>query len=165
MTYQVYLSVALTVVYYLVYPIVRLLQWILIALSPLWYCLQFLLLPLTHLGHVFLDIFLFPFQFQLLKRIETIYIYLGIAGLIGFMTGGILYLCFNFLSSALNIDPAAEEAQAKWRTAASYRAARRRKKMQSLDHLLGPTMIKEEGVQPQKGLLSQTIIEEEDSDF
>jgi len=166
MTVYDYLAAATTVISYILYPIVKLVQWLLIALSPLWYCVQFLLLPLTYLGHVFFGIFVFPFQLQLLSKIETIYIYLGVAGLIGFVAGGFVHLCFNFLSSALHIDSTVGDIQEKGRTAASYRAARRKKKMQSLDYPLSPRLLKtEEAAQPQRGLLSQTIIEEEDSDF
>ncbi|OCK98042.1 uncharacterized protein K441DRAFT_604801 [Cenococcum geophilum 1.58] len=166
MTAYDYLAATLTVLYYILYPIVKLVQWLLIALSPLWYAVQFFLLPLTHLGHVLLGTFLFPFHPQLLSNIETIYIYLGVAGLIGFVAGGFIHLCFGFLSAVLNIDSTAGNTQEKGRTAASYRAARRKKKMQSLDYPLSPPLLKtEETIQPQRGLLSQTIIEEEDSDF
>jgi hypothetical protein len=71
MTAYDYLAATLTVLYYILYPIVKLVQWLLIALSPLWYAVQFLLLPLTHLGHILLGTLLFPFQPQLLSNIEV----------------------------------------------------------------------------------------------
>ena len=71
MTAHDYLAATLTVLYYTLYPIVKLVQWLLIALSPLWYAVQFLLLPLTHLGHILLGTLLFPFQPQLLSNIEV----------------------------------------------------------------------------------------------
>ncbi|OCL05031.1 hypothetical protein AOQ84DRAFT_391129 [Glonium stellatum] len=166
MTIYDYLAATLAVLYYILYPFVKLVQWLLIALSPLWYGVRFMLLPLTHLGHVLLATFLFPFQLQLLRNIETIYIYLGIAGLVGFVAGGFIHLCFNFLSSALNINSTAGDTQKNGRTAVSYRAERRKKKMLSLDYSLNPLLPKaEEAIQPQRGVLTQTIIEEEDSDF
>jgi hypothetical protein len=79
-----------------------------------------------------------------------------------------LHFSFSFLSSTLSIDAASEaKAVATGRTAAAYRAARRRRKAESLDEASNQTMentVPASQRQRQRGLLSQTIIEE-DSDF
>jgi hypothetical protein len=50
------------------------------------------------------------------------------------------------------------------RTTAEYRFARRKRK-ESLHHLPRPTPVVLNKVEERRGLLSQAIIEEEDSDF
>ncbi|KAF2004434.1 hypothetical protein P154DRAFT_43500 [Amniculicola lignicola CBS 123094] len=148
------------------WPLIKLFLAVTFILSPFWAILSFILLPITSLLHVLFSVVLFPFRQQLLDKIETIYIYLGIAGIIGCATGAILHFCFNILSSSLNIDTAAEaKAREKGRTVAAFREARRKKKAQSLGSspVSTPTMLR--GPRRQRGLLSQTIIEEEDSDF
>ncbi|KAF2474182.1 uncharacterized protein BDR25DRAFT_119801 [Lindgomyces ingoldianus] len=161
------LQTALTVLYYVCWPFIKLVHGISYILSPFWAIAQFVLLPFTHLVHILLNIVLFPFRLQLLERVETIYIYLGIAGLIGCITGAILHLSFNFLSSTLCIDAAAgAKPRLKGRSAAEYRAARRRRKFEALDHPSTPPMAMRGGPPySQRGLASQTIVEEEDSDF
>jgi hypothetical protein len=104
---------------------------------------------------------------------QTIWIYLGIAGLIGLATGAVLHLTFNLISSTLRIDSVAEaerKARFNGRTPAQFRAARRKKhaalESQSPDYPSTPTMVnKGFGSRRQRGLLSQTIMEEQDSDF
>lgn len=181
-----------TVVYYTCWPIIKIIQGIGFVLSPFWTLTQFVLLPITYLIHGILSIVLFPFRLQLLERVEvrspcictktdmcldwdtvlsapkqTIYIYLGIAGLIGCITGAILHFSFSFLSSTFSIDTASEtKALQKGRTAAEYRAGRRRRNEKPIGYSSTPTVVKKEGpFRKQRGLLSQTIIEEEDSDF
>ncbi|KAF2181641.1 hypothetical protein K469DRAFT_670699 [Zopfia rhizophila CBS 207.26] len=158
-----------TVLYYVFLPFIKLLYAILFVLSPFWTVTQFLLLPFTHLVQTVLNIVLFPFRLHLLDRVETIYIYLGIAGLIGFFAGAILYFSFNFLSSTLNIDPAGDaNARHEGRTTAEYRAARNKKRQESSDASSTPVVLRRgSGSHGRKGLpvLSQTIMEEEESDF
>jgi hypothetical protein len=83
------------------------------------------------------------------------------------VAGAILHFTFSFLSSTLSIDAASEsKAVATGRTAAAYRAARRRRKAETLDDASNQTMLKTAPASPiQRGLLSQTIVEEDDSDF
>ncbi|KAF2114911.1 hypothetical protein BDV96DRAFT_646778 [Lophiotrema nucula] len=159
------LATASAVLYYACWPIIKLLQGLAFILSPFWNIAQFILLPFTSLAQAILGILLLPFKIQLLDRVETIYIYLGIAGLIGCLTGGILHLTFNTLSSALNIDsPAGPKARTPGRTAAQYRMERRKKKgTETLDQSSSPSVLR--AGPRQRGLLAQTIIEEEDSDF
>lgn len=109
------------------------------------------------------------------------YIYLGIAAIIGLATGSILYLTSNFLVSILNLEQMPED---KGRTAASVRAAREQKKLgdawQSSTGRTEQKLWRDDIVMEKKytewveknagkrredqGLLGQTILEEEDSD-
>jgi hypothetical protein len=92
----------------------------------------------------------------------------GIAGLIGCLAGAVLHLSFNFLTTAFRIDSVAEaKARERGRSAAQHRAQRQRKRaLESPDLPSTPTLVKKEHAsRRQRGLLSQTIIEEEDSDF
>lgn len=159
------------VLYILSYPFFKLFRLVATILSPLWTATQFLLLPFTVIAQTLLSIVLFPFRLNLLERIETLYIYLGIAALIGFLAGGILYIAFNFLASTLRIDASSVHSDAvtqakmrKARSTAEYRADRSRRK-----EIAAPsspnTLRGEMAVRRQRGLLAQTIIEEEDSDF
>jgi hypothetical protein len=91
-----------------------------------------------------------------------LYIYLGTAGLIGCLTGGILFILFKSVSSSLHLDKAVVRNQG--RTTAEYRFARRKRK-ESLHHLPHPTPVVLNKFEERRGLLSQAIIEEEDSDF
>ena len=84
------------------------------------------------------------------------------------MTGGVVFIIFKLISSSLNIDSAvAPQPQGRSRTTAEFRAARREKKEDSMDFSAPPTPVVLNKVpgSRRKGLLSQAIIEEEDSDF
>jgi len=95
---------------------------------------------------------------------QTIYIWLGIAGLIGCIAGAAIFLVFKILTSALHIDGAADhKARAKGRTIREYRATRREKREISMESSSGPTVVRLAGPR-RHGLSSQAIIEEE-SDF
>ena len=97
---------------------------------------------------------------------QTLYIYLGTAGLVGCMTGAVIYFIFTFLSSSLNIDATSRAMPPKGRTTAEFRAARREKHHQTLAP--GPpipVVLDKAPGRRGRGLLSQTIVEEEDSDF
>ena len=85
------------------------------------------------------------------------------------MTGAIIYFIFKFLSSSLSIDATTRVNPHKGRTTAEFRSARREKQ----DRKVGaapPTRARLDtaaGTAPLRrgrGLLSQTIVEEEDSD-
>ena len=86
------------------------------------------------------------------------------------MTGAVVYRLYDFLSSSLSIDAISRVEPRKGRTAAEFRFARREKQDRTLDAAL-PTQAKLDraaGTAPARrgrGLLSQTIVEEEDSDF
>lgn len=66
---------------------------------------------------------------MLLAKFETLYIYLGVAAVIGLVTGSILYLSSTVLVSLFDLTPTPEE---KGRTAASVRAAREKKKLEQV---------------------------------
>jgi hypothetical protein len=72
MVVPAWLSTTLNVLHYIVYPLVKLSQWTLLALLPVWRLLQFLLLPVTHLARVLLGLALLPFHAQLLSRFEVL---------------------------------------------------------------------------------------------
>jgi hypothetical protein len=97
-----------------------------------------------------------------------LYIYLGTAALIGCMTGAVMFIIFKIVSSGLNIDSAiVPQPQHRSRTAAEFGAARREKKEDSLNFSPSstPVVLKKVSGSRRKGLLSQAIMEEEDSDF
>ncbi|KAK5169250.1 hypothetical protein LTR04_005993 [Oleoguttula sp. CCFEE 6159] len=163
----------ITLLYYIVWPIIKLLHLLLVLLTPIYHGLAFLLQPIGYLGSFVGSALGYPFV--LLARFETMYIYVGVAILVGIITGGVLHGLFTFAAGALRIRGA--ETKAKGPTAAQHRAARRRKKLQfqppnplmsaySASGLLSPSLSKSdrEGLS-QRGLLAQTIAEEDDSDF
>lgn len=153
----------------LTWPFVKLARGVALLLSPVWTVAQFILLPLTVVVQAVLSILLFPFRLNWLDRFETIYIYLGIATLIGFLAGAVLYLSFNFLTSTLRIDSSRSisalesKTRRKPRTTVEYRADRDKRK--GIVPVPSTTLRGDMASQRQRGLLAQTIIEEEDSDF
>jgi len=120
--------------------------------------------------------FLLPLR--LLVKFETLYIYLGVAAVIGLITGSILHVSSSVLVSLFDLTPGPEEAG---RSAASVRAARERKK---LEQAWQSSSIKSEQVKwgsgislerytdwvgkdagqrrEDQGVIGQTIIEEDD---
>lgn len=83
------------------------------------------------------------------------------------MTGAVLYLIFNLLSSSLNIDGSFKLKSRKSRTTADFRIEQREKKEEMLSgHSSSHRVISDRGpAAKRRGLLSQTIAEEEDSDL
>ena len=84
------------------------------------------------------------------------------------MTGAVLFIIFKLISSSLNIDSAIVPQQRdQGRTTAEFRAERREKKEQPMDHspVSTPVVLKRVPGSRRHGLLSQAIIEEEESDF
>ncbi|KAJ4353157.1 hypothetical protein N0V95_003629 [Ascochyta clinopodiicola] len=139
---------------------------IIFLLSPIWILGRFLLLPFIHLAKGLFHVITLPLQVKWLERIETIYIYLGTAGLVGCMTGAILYFIFRFLSSSLSIDATSQAKPRKGRTTAEFRASRRDKQEKTLDTATPTPLVLDKAPGPRRrGLLSQTIVEEDDSDF
>ena len=161
-------------------PILRL---VVFLLSPIWIVSSFLVLPFVHLVKGLYHVITLPLTVKWLERIEvcscfnreamqilnhlqTLYIYLGAAGLVGCMTGAILYFIFKFLSSSLSIDANSKEKPRKSRTTAEFRVARREKQDQMLAASLPiPVVVDKVPGRRGRGLLSQTIVEEEDSDL
>jgi hypothetical protein len=170
-----WLSVLGSVLYYLSLPFTITFDWILVALAPV-----------LHTGQYLLSAFLFPLRllakFEVGKNIlfyctllighETLYIYLGVAAVIGLLTGSILHISSSILVSVFNMTPAPEETG---RSAASVRAAREKKKLeqawQSSTTRIERGKLKEDPsmekkfsdwLETEQGLLSQTILEEDD---
>jgi hypothetical protein len=103
-----------------------------------------------------------------LKGVQTLYVFLGTAGLIGCLTGAIVFAIFKFLSSSLNIDGTiVPQPRENGRTTTEYRAAKRVKREEMVDHSPSatPVVLKKVAGPRRRGLLAQAIIEEEDSDF
>ncbi|CAN9396834.1 unnamed protein product [Alternaria alternata] len=150
------------------FPISKAINLVIILLLPFYNVITFFLLPFIHLGQAVIRVLSIPFSVKWLERIETLYVYLGTASLIGCITGAVLFVIFRFLSSTLKIDtPVVPREPEKERTAAEYRAARRAKKEDSINHSPSATavVLKKVAGPRRRGLLSQAIIEEEDSDF
>ena len=101
---------------------------------------------------------------------QTLYIYLGIAALVGIALGLILSLTYSSLGSllGLNYQPAAPG-----RTAKQYREEKRKSKAQAEAPLMSPGYISpghgslSDGMRRNRGegLIAQTIAEEMDSDY
>ncbi|KAJ4405454.1 hypothetical protein N0V91_005194 [Didymella pomorum] len=144
-------------------PILRL---VVLLFSPIWIVGSFLVLPFVHLVKGLYHVITLPLTVKWLERIETLYIYLGTAGLVGCMTGAVLYFIFKLLSSALSIDAGSKYKPPKGRTTAEFRAARREKQDRMLAPSLPiPVVVDKVPGRRGRGLLSQIIVEEDDSDF
>ncbi|KAF2203436.1 hypothetical protein GQ43DRAFT_265047 [Delitschia confertaspora ATCC 74209] len=154
-----------TVFYYILFPLIKIFQVALFILSPFWTILSFVLLPVTTLLQGIWSVLLFPLRWKLLQKFETIYIFLGIGAIIGVLAAATIHLCFNFLSSVLSVD-SRHGTQRLGRTAASYRATREKRKARPAGYPSPRNRTKGfDTTYGQPGLLSQTIIEEGDSEF
>lgn len=118
---------------------------------------------------------MFPLKYgpRLADLQQTLYIYLGTAGLIGCITGAFVFIIFKFISSSLHLDAPVvpqpqPQPQDEGRTTAEFRAGQRLMKEEPVDHSLPsppPTILKRVPGSRSKGLQASAIIEEEDSDF
>ncbi|KAF1974646.1 hypothetical protein BU23DRAFT_97116 [Bimuria novae-zelandiae CBS 107.79] len=150
-----------TILFYLWWPTSKLLSAIAFALSPFWALAQFVFLPVAYLAEGIYAILSFPFRLHILERIETIYIWVGVAGLIGCIAGAGLFLLFTFITSVFKIDGAAEaRSKAKGRTMKEFRAARRGKKEPHTQSPSGPRIDRVAALR-RRGLTAQPILEEE----
>jgi len=134
--------------------------------------------PVIYLGSYTLHGLLLPLQF--LGKFETLYIYFGVAALIGVLTGSVLHFSSAMLISVLDLKVKPKETG---RTAASVRAAREQKKLKEAWQTAAPLrsnqarpmlddglkkeytefLDKDRGKRREgQGLLSQTILEEDD---
>ncbi|KAI9850688.1 MAG: hypothetical protein M1838_005252 [Thelocarpon superellum] len=161
-----YLSTAITVGYYVVYPITTLISWLLVCLAPV-----------LHLAHYTFHALLLPLR--ILAKFETLYIYLGVAAVVGILTGSILHFSSGLLIWALDLRSSTEEDLGPH--VERSRAALRKKKSGPAGSLspigsgsrpvLDPSIKREyadwldrDRARKRDGLLSQTILEEEDDD-
>ncbi|KAH8768035.1 hypothetical protein BGZ57DRAFT_856573 [Hyaloscypha finlandica] len=174
-----WLSVLGSVLYYLSLPFISVFttvyNWVLVALAPALhlghYLLSGMFLPLRLLAKFEVgknNVFIAP----LLTIYETLYIYLGVAAVIGLLTGSILHMSSSILVSIFNLTPTPEEIG---RSAASVRAAREKKKLEQAWQSSTtkvesgkwkgePSTDKKysEWLEIDRGLLRQTILEEDD---
>ncbi|KAF2171106.1 hypothetical protein M409DRAFT_64062 [Zasmidium cellare ATCC 36951] len=172
------LAWAWTIGWWICYPI-GVVVWylavvVLFILNLLYRPVAFLLQPFVYLGRFILACLVFPFT--LAARLETIYIYLGVAAIVGLLGGLFMRGIYNTVKSILHLDARPEP---KLRSAKQYREEKRKQKMKvELPPLLSPGHLSPGPLSPgylslsdsarkgkQKGLLAQTIMEEEDSDF
>jgi len=137
------------------------------------------LAPLLYLASYTVHGLLLPLQ--ILGKFETLYIYFGVAAIIGLLTGSILHFSSNIIISILDLHSKPQESG---RTAASVRAAREKKLEEAWQTVtpaggnqgrarLGEALKKEYAEYLDKdggkkregqGLLSLTILEEDDSE-
>ncbi|KAH5436307.1 hypothetical protein HBI47_074490 [Parastagonospora nodorum] len=161
-------DILLVSLFIIVWPITKLFHVILFLLAPIWTLVSFILLPFNHLAQTIYSIVTLPFSVKWLERIETLYVYLGTAALIGGLTGAVIFAIFKFISASLNIDSTVvPPPKERVRSAAEFRAAQREKREEKIDFPPAPTpvVLKKMPGSRRKGLLSQAIMEEEDSDF
>lgn len=85
-----------TLLWCILLPFIFLFRWLLVAIGPA-----------LHLSNYVFSWMMIPLKF--LAKFETIYIYLGVAALIGLITGSILHLSSAILVSMLSLDSQHEE--------------------------------------------------------
>jgi hypothetical protein len=177
-----WLSVIGSISYYLLLPISTLLGWLLVALAPVLhlggYLFSACLLPLRVLAklEVFLSILFLVDSFA--NILQTLYIYLGVAAVIGLITGSILHLSSTLLVSLFKLTPIPEE---KGRSAVSVRVSKEQKKLEeawqssslksnpsrlggtnSLGNDYAEWLEKDAAKRREDELFKQTILEEDD---
>lgn len=121
------------IVYYATYPLTflyRLTTSLLsLLLTPILSLTRFLLLPLTYTLVGIYHVLAFPFRLRLLERLETLWIYFGIAGIIGVVAGGVLYVVYSTVVNGLGIDRGSERERARFREGQRRRERERKEKM------------------------------------
>ncbi|KAF2157957.1 hypothetical protein K461DRAFT_290218 [Myriangium duriaei CBS 260.36] len=104
-----YLESTLTVLFWVVYPLYWIVWWIvyllvqagLYILNPLYNVLLFILRPFILVGSFVGQLAYLPID--IIARFETIYIYLGVASLVGVVAGLVLHFTFSALVSVLGL--------------------------------------------------------------
>jgi len=173
-----WLSIITTTLYYLLLPLTILFGWVVVVLAPILhlgrYLLSGTLLPLRLLAKFEVIELLQPWHCWL-TRIQTLYIYLGIAAVVGLVAGSVLHLSSTILMSLFNLSPG-PETKTPTRTAASVRAAREQNKLEevwqsssskggdsSLEKRYSEWLEKDVGRRrDDHGVIGQTILEEDD---
>ncbi|TKA79999.1 hypothetical protein B0A55_02088 [Friedmanniomyces simplex] len=181
---NIYLAITITVLWYICYPIAYVAYYaalaILFALRFLYRPLAFLLQPLIYLGRFLLACLIAPFE--LLGRFETVYIYLGIAALVGIVLGLVQRYLSGLLFKLLRLDT--KSGAPPVRTAKEYREAKRREQAKAEAPLItagplspiasSPTQLSPSYLSTSestrkfkrsRGVLNQTIMEEMESDY
>lgn len=157
-------SVIASAIQIILYPFALVLGWVLIALSPVWHLLRLTLHALR-------------LPLRIIASFEPVYVYLGTAVVVGIIVGSMLHLTSTTLISAFDLRPSADDELKKpRRPAARSRDGRGAQPLKAhlpldaarpnvVDSRFRPYGDRHElGRTPQKGgLLSQTILEEEDN--
>lgn len=128
-----WLSVLGSILYYFSLPFTKL-------FATLFNWFGIVLAPVLHLGNYMLFGLVLPMKllakFEVLSRVfllkvadylKTLYIFLGVAAVIGLLAGSMLHISSSILVSLFNLAPTPEETG---RSAASVRAAREKKKLE-----------------------------------
>jgi len=105
--------------------VISIFSYISLPIKLLFRALLVLLAPVLHLGSYVFTGFMLPLR--LLAKFETLYIYLGVAAVIGVITGSLLHILSTVLISMFGVAAVPEDTG---RTAASIRAAREQKKLE-----------------------------------
>ncbi|KIW09374.1 uncharacterized protein PV09_00270 [Verruconis gallopava] len=119
---------ALTIVAYVGQILKLLLSWILYPFTPILYFLYLLLLPFIHFCQAIWAIVLYPAQCFPGSLVETIYIYLSTAALIGLFAGSILLFVHQGFISVLKLNHSPPPPEPAKRTMADHRARRKERK-------------------------------------
>ncbi|KAG8623621.1 hypothetical protein KVT40_008597 [Elsinoe batatas] len=129
-----YLALTITILYWLLFPVYWIVYFIVQALlatvlffvHPIYSVILFLLQPVIFVGVFISQVAYLPID--IFKRFETLYIYLGVGGLVGLTVGLFLHGLFNFLAGTLGLKPT---KPIKGPTAKEHREARRNKREKS----------------------------------
>jgi len=174
-----------------------------LLLQTIYWPVAFLLQPIFFLGRFLVACLLFPVQ--IIIKFETLYIYFGVAAIVGLSAGLMGRTVFGLLRSVLQLDVESPKPATSGRTLKDWREAKQHRHEQQLleqqqqaaaaqSDLIpatlaaGPRAVPPPSSllaipgyvnaasknsqtppatlqQPQRNLLAQTIMEEEDSDF
>ncbi|KAE9973537.1 hypothetical protein EG328_004378 [Venturia inaequalis] len=124
-----YLEIVMDFIYYTVYALLTALRWITYPLKPVWYLLYVCALPFIYIGHFFASAAAYPASKLPGSAIETLYIYLATAALLGLLTGLTLHLTKLLLTTLLNLSPSHThtstlQSKPAKRTLSQYRASK-----------------------------------------
>ncbi|PNS15480.1 Serine/threonine-protein kinase ppk18 [Sphaceloma murrayae] len=136
-----YVALAITVLYWILFPLYWIAYYLLQAIiavlllfvNPVSSVVLFVAQPL-----IFLAVFVSQLAYlpiDLIRRLETIYIYLAVGGLVGVIAGLFIHGASSFLSNALGLRP---RRLVRGPNAREHRQARRRK-AEALDRSSPPT--------------------------
>ncbi|KAL2217166.1 hypothetical protein M432DRAFT_641224 [Thermoascus aurantiacus ATCC 26904] len=139
--------------YYAVYPL-------LFLISSLLSLLGTLLMPFLHMGRYVLHFSLLPFR--VLAKFESLYIFFGVAVLIGIAAGLILHLISTFILRVLQLSSEVSNAPGKKSRSLVHCEAGHSDQKTSGDYYTEWTSRKDQTALGDGRLFPSTIIEEED---
>ncbi|TID19454.1 Phospholipid-transporting ATPase [Venturia nashicola] len=124
-----YLEIVMAFVYYSFYAFLTALRWVTYPLRPIWYLIYVFILPFFYIGQFFASSVAYPLHKLPGSAIETLYIYLATAAILGVVTGLTLYLTRILLTTTLNLSPSTPpkpdlQSKPAKRTLTQYRASR-----------------------------------------